>query len=259
MTRNRRTETTVQVLILLLVAAMAGAASFTHVHDWTMRNAPAATASWFGWANAIISELTPAAAGIEIRRRKRRGQPVRYPMTVLIAAAVLSLAAQVAQARPTPAGWLSAAVPALAFLALTKLLLSRPAVTSGEPPCPTPLPAPPGQILTTTTGTSPTATSVPSAAGPTPIPTAAPAAPTPTPDRLRELRPVPSGQLQISARMTAFAHQQETGQPITPGQLADRLTVPLALAESLIDHLDGTTPPPVTAVNGTPVTREGPP
>ena len=256
MTRPDRTETTVQVLILLLVAAMAGAASFTHVHDWTMRNAPAGTASWFGWANAIISELTPTAAGIEIRRRKRRGQPVRYPMTVLIAAAVLSLAAQVAQARPTPAGWLSSAVPALAFLALTKLVLSRSTATPGEPSCPTPPPAPPGQTLTTTTGTSPTATSAPSAAGPTPIPTAAPAAPTPTPDRLRELRPVPSGQLLISARMTAFAHQQETGQPITPGQLADRLGVPVPLAESLLDHLGGTTPPPVTAVNGTPARAE---
>ena len=47
--------------------------------------------------------------------------------------------------------------------------------------------------------------------------------------------------------MTAFAHQQETGQPITPGQLADRLTIPVPLAESLLDHLGGTTPPPVTA------------
>ena len=51
--------------------------------------------------------------------------------------------------------------------------------------------------------------------------------------------------------MTAFAHQQATGQPITPGQLAERLGVPPALAESILDHLDGTTPPPVTAVNGT--------
>ncbi len=55
---------------------------------------------------------------------------------------------------------------------------------------------------------------------------------------------------------TACAHQQETGHPINPGQLADRLTIPLALAEALLDHLDGTTPPPVTATNGTPVTRE---
>ena len=56
--------------------------------------------------------------------------------------------------------------------------------------------------------------------------------------------------------MTAFAHQQETGQPITPGQLADRLGVPVPLAESLLDHLGGTTPPPVTAVNGTPARAE---
>jgi hypothetical protein len=59
--------------------------------------------------------------------------------------------------------------------------------------------------------------------------------------------------------MTAFAHQQETGHPFTPGQLADRLTVPLALAESLLDHLDGGTPPPVTAINGTTVTGEARP
>ena len=46
-------------------------------------------------------------------------------MTVLIAAAALSLAAQVAQARHSLTGWLLAAVPALAFLALSKLVLSR--------------------------------------------------------------------------------------------------------------------------------------
>src|SRR5271165_6618364 len=279
-----KTERLVQVLILIVIAAMAGAASFTHVHDWTMHNAPAGTGSWFGWANAVISELTPTAAGIEIRRRKRRKQQVAYPMTVLIAAAVLSLAAQVAEARPTPAGWISSAVPALAFLALTKLVLSRTSATPGEPSCPqtTSAPIPAGGLLPTTTGTtapagpqSPSettapsagnsfpatrtpdgsahlATSAPTAGTSTSIPTAAPAAATLTHDRLGELRPVPSGQLLFSARMTAFAHHQETGHPITSGQLADRLTIPEPLAASLLDHLDGTTPPPVTAVNGTP-------
>ena len=111
MSRTGRTETIAQVLILLLIAGMAGAASFTHVHDWTMRNAPPGTGSWFGWANAVISDLTPTAAGIKIRRRKRHRQPIGYPMSVLIAAAILSLAAQVAQARPTIAGWISSAVP----------------------------------------------------------------------------------------------------------------------------------------------------
>jgi hypothetical protein len=230
--RTERTETIAQVFILLLIAGMAGAASFTHVHDWTMRNAPPGTGSWFGWANAVISDLTPTAAGIEIRRRKRHHQPIGYPMTVLTAAAVLSLAAQVAQARPTLAGWISSAVPALAFLALTKLILGRTTTTpDAQPP---------------TAATAPA--TVPAAA-------AAPAAVALTPEALHSLQPVPSGQLLISARMTAFAHQQATGQPITAGELAERLAVPPALAGSLIDHLGGT-PPPVTAVNGTPVHPE---
>ena len=86
--RQLITEDRIQILILLAVAGMAGAASFTHVHDWTMHNVPAHTGDWFGWANAVISELTPTAAGIEIRRRKRTHASVRYPMAILIAAAM---------------------------------------------------------------------------------------------------------------------------------------------------------------------------
>ena len=63
---------------------------------------------------------------------------------------------------------------------------------------------------------------------------------------------MPSGQLVISARMTAFHHQQATGRPITDSELAERLAIPPALAESLLDHLNGgDSPPLVTAVNGT--------
>jgi hypothetical protein len=120
-----RTESAIQIGILLLIGTMAGAASFTHVHDWTMANSPTGTGDWFGWANAVISELTPTAAGLEIRRRKRTHQSTRYPMAVLIAAAIVSIAAQVAQAKPGPTGYLLSALPALAFLALSKLVLSR--------------------------------------------------------------------------------------------------------------------------------------
>ncbi|GAA3447654.1 DUF2637 domain-containing protein [Planomonospora venezuelensis] len=123
--RGEQLESRIQLFILLLVGLMAGAASFTHVHDWTMNNSPEGTGEWFGWANAIISELTPAASGLEVRRRKRNGQPTAYPMVVLIASAVLSVAAQIAVAKPHLTGWLIAAIPALAFLALTKLVLSR--------------------------------------------------------------------------------------------------------------------------------------
>ncbi|TMR90575.1 DUF2637 domain-containing protein [Nonomuraea basaltis] len=123
--RGEQLESRVQLLILLLVGLMAGAASFTHVHDWTMANSLEGTGEWFGWANAVISELTPTASGLEVRRRKRNGQSIAYPMAVLIASAILSIAAQIAVAKPHPTGWLIAAVPALAFLALTKLVLSR--------------------------------------------------------------------------------------------------------------------------------------
>ena len=110
-TRTERATNGLLVTIVLAVGLMAGAASFTHVHDWTMHNTPPGTGGWFGWANAVISELTPTAAGLEIRRRKRHNWPVAYPMTVLIAAAALSLTAQVAQARHSSTGWLVATVP----------------------------------------------------------------------------------------------------------------------------------------------------
>jgi hypothetical protein len=278
--KTERLEGLVQVLILIAIAGMAGAASFTHVHNWTMGNAPAGTGSWFGWANAVISELTPTAAGIEIRRRKRNHRSVAYPTAILIAAAALSLSAQVAEARPTFGGWVSSAVPALAFLALTKLVLSRssakkedpacaetapkPAATdSGSPTMTAPAPAtttaapaspgpnPAGPAPTISTGTTPAAGSRSPSETPAPSANSSPAPRALTPDRLRELQPVPSGQLLMSARMAAFACQQETGQPITPGELADRLKIPPALAESILDHLNGGTPPPVTAVNGT--------
>ena len=41
--RTERVEGLVLVTILLLVAGFAGAASFTHVHDWTMHNTPTGT------------------------------------------------------------------------------------------------------------------------------------------------------------------------------------------------------------------------
>ncbi|PWU46280.1 hypothetical protein DLJ46_18720, partial [Micromonospora globispora] len=123
-TRGERAEGLVLVVILLLVAGFAGAASFTHVKDWTLDNSPAGTGAWFGWANAVISELVPVAALLTIRRRKRTGGPIGYPMFLLVAAVALSLAAQLAVAKPGLTGWLLSAVPAIAFMGLSKLILT---------------------------------------------------------------------------------------------------------------------------------------
>lgn len=122
-----RVEGAARVVILAGVGLMAGAASFTHMHDWTMANAPAGTGDWFGWANAVASELTPTVAVLDIRKRRRAGKTGRalaFPALVLVGAAGLSLAAQFARAKPSFSGWLLAAVPAVAFLVLTKLVLS---------------------------------------------------------------------------------------------------------------------------------------
>ncbi|MEU4379207.1 DUF2637 domain-containing protein [Micromonospora echinofusca] len=119
-----RVEGVVLVLIVLIVGGLAGAASFTHVHDWTMANSPAGTGDWFGWANAAISELLPLAALLTIRRRRRTGGSIGYPMFLLVCAVALSLSAQLAVAKPGVSGWLLSAVPALAFLGLSKLIFS---------------------------------------------------------------------------------------------------------------------------------------
>jgi hypothetical protein len=96
-----------------------------------MANSPAGTGDWFGWANAAISELLPLAALLTIRQRRRTGGPIGYPMFLLVCAVALSLAAQLAVAKPGLSGWLLSAVPALAFLGLSKLVFST-----------TPVPAP---------------------------------------------------------------------------------------------------------------------
>jgi hypothetical protein len=119
-----RGESWILGAILLIVAGFAGLASFTHVHDWTMRNSPPGTPSWFGWANAMISELVPTACALVIRRRRRNGSSIGYPLALLVAAVALSLAAQLAVAKPGLSGWLLSAGPAIAFMALTKLVLS---------------------------------------------------------------------------------------------------------------------------------------
>ncbi|RAO23350.1 hypothetical protein MED15_01190 [Micromonospora noduli] len=175
-----RLEAVALVLILLAVGGMAGAASFTHVKDWTMLHAPAGTGDWFGWSNAVISELTPAAALLVIRRRRRHDSQasVLYPLAILIAAVALSLAAQIAVANDSFSSRLLSSVPALAFLALSKLILSgKPTDPAPAPTRPTSVAAEePADIAPVDMPADPTpAAVVPTAPMPTPTPVLRPA------------------------------------------------------------------------------------
>ncbi len=155
LTKAERSEIFVLVLIMLAVGLAAGAGSFKHVHDWTMNNSPADTGDWFGWTNAVISELVPVASLLVMRRRRRAGQPVVYPMFLLGTALVISVTAQLAVAKPGLAGGVVAVIPALAFAGLAKLIFGKPpkienptnekqqyqpAPTTRRPPAQTPVP-----------------------------------------------------------------------------------------------------------------------
>ncbi|MET8121396.1 hypothetical protein [Micromonospora sp. NPDC005291] len=229
-----RLEGLVLVLILIAVGGSAGAASFTHVHDWTMANSPANTPGWFGWANAVISELVPIAALLTIRRRRRTGAPIGYPMTLLIAAAGLSLAAQLAVAKPGPSGWLLSAVPALAFMALVKLVLApAPATQTAEPAAAESMEPIRVQMAEQVT----TEPAPPAAIAP---------APEPTPAVEPELVTVPASEpvdvpahLLPTARFAAVQHEQATGAPITAAELANRLDVTPTIAGQLLTTISG--------------------
>ncbi|MBQ0894670.1 hypothetical protein KBX37_16450 [Micromonospora sp. U56] len=232
-TSGTRLEGVVLVLILLTVAGFAGAASFTHVKDWTLANSPTGTGQWFGWANAVISELVPIASLLTIRRRRRAGAPIGYPLFLLIASAGLSLAAQLAVAKPGPSGWLLSAVPALAFMALVKLVLA-PAPTP-EPGMSTAEPAEPIRVQVAEQVT--TAPAPPAAITPAPEPTPA-VEPEPVTTPAPEPVDVPA-HLLPTARFAAVQHEQTTGQPITAGELADRLSIAPAVAGQLLTTIAG--------------------
>ncbi|WFE25767.1 DUF2637 domain-containing protein [Solwaraspora sp. WMMD791] len=125
----QRAENLLRLAILLAIGSMAGAAAFTHVHDLSVAHGQP---HWIGWANAVAVELMAIYLGLEIRARRRTGRPVGFVAVLLIGFALLSLAAQVAEAQPSVWGWIVAAVPSLAFLALVKVVLSSaPAVPAG--------------------------------------------------------------------------------------------------------------------------------
>jgi hypothetical protein len=274
--RADRLQDGVLLFIVLLVGVMAGAASFTHVHDWTLAHSPADTPDWFGWANSVISELIPMAALIEIGRRRRRSTTasVRYPMCLLVAAVGVSLTAQLAVAEKSPFGWMVSALPALAFFALSKLVFTATATPRPITPvaAETPATSPATSIDSTRAQVSPAAeTSKTRATTPgkkatpakkttparrTPAKkTTAPAVPDTTPAAPATLpAPAPAASvdqrfpelLLSNARAIVTSHRDEHGEDINPNQLAVRLRVPTPIATDILTRLRDNPPTAAT-------------
>jgi hypothetical protein len=112
----------VSTVVMLVMGGIGGAAGFTHTRDLAAAHGQP---GWLAWAVAVSVELLAVVAGLEIRADRRAARPTRGPFAVLAAGMGLSMAAQVAQAEPSPWGWVTAAVPAASFLIVVKLALRR--------------------------------------------------------------------------------------------------------------------------------------
>ncbi|MFI6321561.1 DUF2637 domain-containing protein [Nonomuraea sp. NPDC050556] len=200
---------------IVVLAAIAGAGSFTHIRDTATDHGQT---GWMSWAVAVCIDLTCVMAARE-RHRDKHTQRVRrglasWPTLVLTGGIVLSLAANLQQATPTPWGWITAATPAGAFLTAVSMLERRataPRPSPEESPAHTPvLPAEP----------------------------AVPLVPEPQDDQdSQDETPGPSPELVDYARRVADEHHTRHGKPITRDALRARMGVSNQLASDLLRTL----------------------
>ncbi|MFI7539557.1 DUF2637 domain-containing protein [Streptosporangium sp. NPDC049376] len=196
---------------ILALAAIAGAGSFTHIHDTAAEHGQT---GWMSWAVAVCVDLTCIMAARERQRdkhtRRTRNGWISWPTLVLIAGIVLSLAANLNQADPSPWGWITAATPAGAFLVAVSMLERR--ATGPRPE------------------SSPASSFVPEIA-PEPVPVSAPV---PAIDAEQD---GPSSELLDYARRVAEEYQTAHSRPISRDTLRARLGVSHQLASDLLRTL----------------------
>ncbi|MEU1882923.1 DUF2637 domain-containing protein [Streptosporangium sp. NPDC020072] len=213
---------------ILTLAAIAGAGSFTHIRDTAAEHGQD---GWMAWAVAVCVDLTCVMAARERQRDKHTGRIrngwISWPTLVLVAGIVLSLAANLNQADPSPWGWITAATPAGAFLIAVSMLERRAS---------TPRTAPEHELSPASSSTvldvvpKPTPSSVPEIA-PKPVPVSAPV---PAIDAEQD---GPSSELLDYARRVAEEYQTAHSRPISRDTLRARLGVSHQLASDLLRTL----------------------
>jgi hypothetical protein len=238
----------VRVDAVIVQAVIAGALSFSHLHDLA---SAAGQGGWKAWAYPVSVDLLLVAAWRRMRQAQRAGQAAGGPRLWFLVALAASLGANIATAglldldhvpaslRVVAAGW-----PAVAFFGGTLLAhtphgdteapavpdssassadaheerrLAPTAVDATERdafPAPSPDPVPAPEIAA-----EPVATSTP-APGPAPVP--AVALPPALVDRVRAL---------------ADEHRSTTGSPADPDAVRARLGLPPSMTASVAAHL----------------------
>ncbi len=222
---------------VIVQAVIAGALSFSHLHDLA---AAAGQGGWKAWAYPVSVDLLLVAAWRRMRGQQRAGQAAGGPRLWFLVALAASLGANVATAglldldhvpaslRVVVAGW-----PAIAFFGGTLL-----AHTPHEPE----VPAAPASPANTDEERHPTPAELdtpgqeePPAPSTDPEPSAAEpvAAPTPAPVPAVSLPPA----LVERVRALAEEHHSSTGRPADPDTVRARLGLPPSMTASVAAHL----------------------
>ena len=204
MSAGRRLLAVADALPVTVLAAIAGAGSFTHIRDTAAQHGQSGPMSW---AVAVCIDLTCVMAARERQRDKQQGHVTRrlsWPPAVLAGGILLSLAANLAQAQPTAWGRIVAAVPSAAFLVAVSMIERR--ATRRAPA------AVPGQDE---------AADAPSWPGP----------PSPGPQDGQD------DAVLTAARQAAADHHATHGQPITRDALRARLGISTQAASDLLRQL----------------------
>ncbi|GAA1633283.1 hypothetical protein GCM10009733_032800 [Nonomuraea maheshkhaliensis] len=203
---------------VLVLAVIAGAGSFSHIRETASQHGQP---GWMSWAIAICIDLTCVMAARERQRDKKTGRtrrgPVSWPVLVLTGGIALSLAANLAQATPTVWGWITAAVPAGAFLIAVSMLERRTTATRTDSRQDVPQTSSPSEQTSHAVSTE--SHSVP-----------------PT-DSRRHDTTTPNPALLNYARRVANEYHAKHGEPITSEAIRTRLGVSDQLAADLLQTL----------------------
>ncbi|WP_433245881.1 DUF2637 domain-containing protein [Streptosporangium sp. CA-135522] len=220
--------------LVLILAAIAGAGSFTHIRDTATEHGQSGP---MAWAVAVCVDLTCVMAAGERQRDKKNGRQrdgwISWPTLVLIGGIALSLAANLAQAEPSAWGWITAATPAGAFLIAVSMLERRASEPRPEPslalvPVPDAVPHPVPVL-----NTVPQNVTEPPAALPLP----GLAVPDQNGTENSQNDAGTAGPLLDYARRVADEHHNRHGKPITRDALRTRLGVSSQLASDLLRAL----------------------
>ncbi|MGW7285179.1 DUF2637 domain-containing protein [Streptomyces sp. NPDC054847] len=226
---------------VIVQAVIAGALSFSHLHDLA---AAAGQDGWKAWAYPVSVDLLLVAAWRRMRQQQRAGQAAGGPRLWFLVALAASLGANIATAglldlddvpawlRVTVAGW-----PAVAFFGGT--LLAHAPHTPETPTAPASLAADaeteshtvPSVVDRPDRDALPASSADP---GPAPEPVAEPVT-TPAPATASAVALPPA--LVDRVRALAEEHRSATGHPADPDAVRARLGLPPSMTPSVAAHL----------------------